>query len=245
MLNRLKAIVKAALAAKRGRPALSPQDGALVEAIRAAKLTYLTDRRLATIAAACRRVDAEGVPGVFVEAGCALGGSTILIASVKAESRPLLTYDVFGMIPAPGDRDPPEVHERYRTIKEGASPGIDGDRYYGYEANLYEVVRANLRKFGVDQERQRVALVKGLVQETLRLDEQVAFAHVDVDWYEPVKTCLERIVPRLAPGGVLVLDDYNDWGGCRQATDEYLTGRREAFDFDDDSGSLSITRRRR
>ena len=34
--------------------------------------------------------------------------------------------------------------------------------------------------------------------------EPVALAHLDCDWYASVLTCLENIVPRLAPGGVLV-----------------------------------------
>ncbi|MGH3995778.1 MAG: TylF/MycF/NovP-related O-methyltransferase, partial [Pseudonocardiaceae bacterium] len=52
--------------------------------------------------------------------------------------------------------------------------------------------------------------------------EPVALAHVDADWYESVKTCLERIVPRLVEGGAIVLDDYDSWSGAKTATDEYL-----------------------
>jgi len=80
------------------------------------------------------------------------------------------------------------------------------------------------------------------VQDTLRVDEPVAFAHVDVDWYEPVKTCLERIVPRLSRGGALVLDDYNDWSGCRKATDEYFSRPSPAYRMDNRHGVMTITR---
>jgi asparagine synthase (glutamine-hydrolysing) len=50
----------------------------------------------------------------------------------------------------------------------------------------------------------------------------IAFAHIDCDWYEPVRLCLERIYPILSIQGYLVLDDYYDYGGCKKAVDEFL-----------------------
>jgi predicted O-methyltransferase YrrM len=214
----------------------------LVSRIRACKLTYLSDRKFASLANTCSAIEQERLPGAFIEAGCALGGSAILIASLKNSERPFFIYDVFGMIPPPTKEDTQDVHDRYRTIVEGKSVGIDGDKYYGYQENLYDVVQANLRRFGIDPERQSVSLIKGLVQDTMHIDQPVAFAHVDVDWYEPVLTCLERIFPRLVEGGSIILDDYNDWGGCRKATDEYLRGVSGQFALDDTAGSMKITR---
>ena len=57
---------------------------------------------------------------------------------------------------------------------------------------------------------------------TLHPQTEIAFAHIDCDWYDPVKLCLARIVPRLSAGAYVVLDDYNDYGGCRRAVDEFL-----------------------
>jgi hypothetical protein len=216
----------------------------LLSRIRASKLTYLSDRKLASLANTCSAIEEAGLPGVFVEAGCALGGSAILIATLKNPERPFLVYDVFGMIPPPTKEDTQDVHDRYQTIVEGKSVGIDGDEYYGYQANLYDVVHSNLRRFGIDPEEQSVSLIKGLVQDTMDIDQPVAFAHVDVDWYEPVLTCLERIFPRLVEGGSIILDDYHDWGGCRKATDDYLRDITGQFVLDDAAGSMKITRLR-
>ena len=156
--------------------------------------------------------------------------------------RRLQVYDVFDIIPPPSENDTEEVHHRYRVIKSGQSEGIGGDRYYGYQNDLYNTVKANLEGFGIDLDRQNVALIKGLVQETLWVKEPIAFAHIDVDWYEPVKTCLERIFPLLSVGGVMVLDDYHSWGGCKRAVDEYLDDLDAKVSLDDTAGSLSITR---
>lgn len=214
----------------------------LLSRIRASKLTYLSDRKLASLANTCSTIEEAGLPGIFIEAGCALGGSAILIASLKDPRRPFFVYDVFGMIPPPTEEDTQDVHDRYRTIVEGKSVGIDGDEYYGYQANLYDVVHDNLRRFGIEPEEQSVSLIKGLVQDTMEIDAPVAFAHVDVDWYEPVLTCLERVFPKLVEGGSIILDDYHDWGGCRKATDEYLRGITGQFVLDDSAGSMKITR---
>jgi hypothetical protein len=66
----------------------------------------------------------------------------------------------------------------------------------------------------------------------------MALAHIDVDWYEPVHVSLERIEPRLSPGGALVIDDYEDWSGCRRAVDEYFSGdRMHSYSMDLSAGS--------
>lgn len=222
---------------------LSVEDRKLITRIREKKLTYLSNRRLASIAIACQRIESSRLSGIFLEAGCALGGSSILIASLKDEARPLFIYDVFEMIPPPTEKDTKDVHDRYRTIEEGKSKGIGGDKYYGYEENLFEIVQFNLKSFEIACDRQSVSLVKGLVQDTMNINQPVAFAHVDVDWYEPVMSCLERIFPNLVSGGCIILDDYHDWGGCRKATDEYLRTVVGQFSLDDSAGSMKITKK--
>lgn len=219
-------------------------DGDLIRAIRHRKLTYLSERKLASLAAICRDIEAKHLDGAFIEAGCALGGSAILIASLKSDERPLDVYDVFGLIPAPTAEDTADVHARYQTIVAGKSAGIGGDRYYGYEENLLDKVTGNFAAFGIDLAARKVRLIKGLLQETMRIDGAVAFAHIDVDWYEPVKTALERIFPRLVVGGSIVFDDYYDWGGCRKAVDEYLRTIVGQVEIDGSAGSLRVTRMR-
>jgi Macrocin-O-methyltransferase (TylF) len=212
----------------------------LIVRIRSQNLTYLSDQKLASLASTCLSVEDANLPGIFIEAGCALGGTAILLTSLKNSERPLLIYDVFGMIPPPTKEDTPDVHDRYRSIAAGTSQGIGGDQYYGYVENLYEVVQSNFKNFGINCEKQSVSLIKGLVQETMTIDQPVAFAHVDVDWYEPVMTCLTRIFPYLIVGGSIILDDYHDWGGCRKATDEFLQGVAGQFELDDSAGSMKI-----
>jgi hypothetical protein len=53
----------------------------------------------------------------------------------------------------------------------------------------------------------------------------VAFVHLDSDWYESTMTALQRIWPHVSVGGVVVIDDYDAWSGCRRAVDEYFADR--------------------
>lgn len=202
-----------------------------VREVRRRRLTYLGHDALSDLERAVRRLETAEVAGIIVEAGCALGGSTVVLGLAKAPERPLRAYDVFGLIPPPSEADGDDIQARYRTVVRGESRGIGGDTYYGYEDNLREKVAATLRSFGLDLDADRIELVQGLFQDTLRLEEPVALAHIDADWYESVRTCLERIEPRLSRGGVLVIDDYDHWSGCRKAVDEYFADKRDRYDF--------------
>jgi hypothetical protein len=110
-------------------------------------LSYLDRTALRTLAATVESIEAEGIPGLIVETGTARGGSAITMASAKSPDRPMKVFDVFGMIPPPGERDGADVHKRYATIAAGASKGIGGETYYGYRDDLLAevpIVRAPL-----------------------------------------------------------------------------------------------------
>jgi len=194
-------------------------------------LTYLGKRKIAAIERELGRIRKEKVPGDIVEFGLALGGSGILLArNARIDGRRFFGYDVFGMIPEPAsEKDDDKSRERYETIRSGAATGIGGATYYGYVDNLYDQVSDTFRRYDVPPDGQAVSLIKGLFDETWPLHpvETVAFAHVDCDWYDPVKFCLEAIEDRVPVGGVIVLDDYLDYGGCRTATDEFLARRTD------------------
>ena len=195
---------------------------ATAKQVRRERLTYLRPDRLRTLERCSDEVNARSVSGQFIECGVALGGSSVVLATRMGPGRELHAYDVFEMIPAPTAEDPPDVHERYATIKSGASAGIGGDLYYGYRDDLEVHVLRTLERYGLSVGK-RVSLHKGLFEDTLHPAGPVALAHIDCDWYEPVKVCLQRVGERLSPGGFIVLDDYADYGGARAATDRFLT----------------------
>ena len=214
-----------------------------IDEVRKRRLTYLSESRLLQLARLCCENEKARTPGLIIEAGCALGGSSAVICAAKNRDRKFLVYDVFGMIPAPSNKDGVDVHERFELIRSGKAKGIRDDLYYGYRSDLQEAVKNSLAAFGFPIELNKVSLVKGLLQDTLHVREAVSLAHIDVDWYEPVKTAIDRIEPNLVPGGSIVIDDYNDWSGCRRAVDDYMSTKPSScYALNSSAGSLVITK---
>jgi asparagine synthase (glutamine-hydrolysing) len=198
--------------------------------VRLRKLTYLTPEKLRSLMNVADSIVIGEIPGDFLEFGVALGGSGICLASRLETDRRYLGFDVFGMIPPPSEADGEKVGKRYEQISAGHSKGIEGDPYYGYVENLQDKVAGSFREMGFPVDGERVLLVKGLFEDTVKAhpDVKIALAHVDCDWYDSVKCCLEYIWPRLSEGGQVIMDDYNFWEGARRATDEFLVGRSDA-----------------
>ncbi len=207
-----------------GRPSLA-------HSVRKEGLTYLRPDKMKRIEQALRSV--AGVPGDFLEFGVALGGSAIVIAA-QAEGRHFHGFDVFEMIPPPtSDKDDVKSKERFEVIRSGQASGIAGETYYGYRPDLLGDVKAAFARHGLPVDGRSRFLHKGLFEATWPevAIERVAFAHLDCDWYDPVRFCLEAVADRLSPGGLLVIDDYHAYGGCRTAVDEFL-GERADFAFE-------------
>lgn len=76
-----------------------------------------------------------------------------------------------------------------------------------------------------------IKLVKGFFESTLPVYSGHTFSlvHLDCDTYDAYKECVSFFYPRLSPGGVILLDEYNDppWPGCNKAIDEFLRGKPE------------------
>lgn len=80
-------------------------------------------------------------------------------------------------------------------------------------------------------------LVKGFFEDTLPhgdLD-AISLLHVDADLYESTKVVLERCLPLMGPGSVVILDEYSEqdfWPGATKAIDEVLepTPHRPVWD---------------
>lgn len=200
----------------------------LIRRVRRNRLTFLDCNALLDLRKRAQRLDDDGIDGAILEMGTALGGSAIVLAGSKAAQRPLDVYDVFGMIPPPSQKDGADVLERYDLIKAGRAEGFGGDTYYGYEPDLRRKVSASFSALGYPPEENAVTFHEGLFEDTLHPSAPVALAHVDGDWYESVKVCLDRVWPALAPGGAMVIDDYDHWSGCRRAVDEFLARTPEA-----------------
>lgn len=190
------------------------------------RLTYLPVEKLRRLERAI--LETKDVPGDLVEFGVALGGSGIMLAHDSRIGRHFHGFDVFGMIPPPtSEKDDEKSRIRYRVINSGDSEGIGGDEYYGYRPDLLSDVKASFARHGLPVEGTMIQLHKGLFEETWDGASigSIALAHIDCDWYDPVAFCLRVCAEKLSDGGLIIIDDYNDYGGCRVAVNEFLSAR--------------------
>ena len=68
----------------------------------------------------------------------------------------------------------------------------------------------------------RVRIIGGSFADTLHAvtPGPVGILHVDADWYASTKLCLDRFLPDMMPGGLVIVDDYHHWPGCKLAVNE-------------------------
>lgn len=197
--------------------------------VRRNNLTYLSEQKIHNLEYCLQEIAKKSVPGLLLEAGIALGGSSIIIASLMEEEKTFHGYDVFEMIPPPTEEDDRKSKARYEIIKNGNSKGLGGETYYGYIDDLYTKVTNNFQQFGLKVDGKKISLHKGFFQDTMAFSpqEKIALAHIDCDWYQPVKFCLETVYNSLSPQGYIILDDYYDYGGCKKAVHEFLATRND------------------
>lgn len=189
----------------------------------------------------CRDSLRAGVPGDFVECGVWMGGSAGLMALAlrrfeKNTRRKLHLFDSFEGLPEPGKEDGEKAAEYWRTTE-----GSEHVMIHRCVASA-DLVRSFLHdRLGIPRE--QVVFHEGWFEDTLpRLDRDpgsIAVLRLDGDWYDSTRICLEHLYDRLSPGGVILLDDYFCWDGCRRATDEFraLKGITESIiRIDSDSG---------
>jgi O-methyltransferase len=204
---------------KRDPAGADPANRAIVE--RALPYTMTSVARLEATVEAARHCVRRGLPGAFAECGVWRGGSVLAMAltlqELDAEPRELWLYDTFEGMTAPTSEDGHAVEEWRR------SGGRPWPEVFGPEAFDEASVRELLLSTGYPEE--RLHIVRGAVEDTIpgRAPEALALLRLDTDWYASTRHELEHLYPRLAPGGVLIIDDYGHWEGARQAVDEYFS----------------------
>ncbi len=159
----------------------------------------------------CRKF---AVPGCIVECGVWRGGMIAGIADMLGDERAYILFDSFEGLP--------EAQE------------IDGAAAVAWQKNkeaplYYENCKADIdfAKRAMElSHAHEVDIVKGWFSDTLRhytFTSEIAVLRLDGDWYESTFDCLNSLYPKVAKGGVIILDDYYFWDGCSRAVHDYLS----------------------
>jgi hypothetical protein len=176
-------------------------------------LTATGPQRIVGLMDAVKYIVANRIEGAVVECGVWRGGSIMAAARTLIEAgddkRDLYLFDTFDGTKADSLLVPGQRKE-------------DMDNYWCYAG--MESVRKNMLSTGYPEA--RIHMIPGKVEDTLpqQAPERIALLRLDTDWYESTRHELIHLYPRLAPHGVLIIDDYGHWEGARRAVDEYFAG---------------------
>lgn len=162
------------------------------------------------------------VPGAIVECGVFKGASFARWAMFRSmfcvpEAKQLIGFDTFDQYA--------ETHYGARdTALRGAVVADAGQRCVSQEQLM-----GVLKDKGCGS---HVELVAGLVEDTIPayVDSHpelvISLLNLDLDFYSGTKVALRRLWPRVAVGGVMVLDDYGVFEGASRAVEELLPGAK-------------------
>lgn len=157
----------------------------------------------------------NGVPGAIVECGVFRGGSFCffldVVQTLVGPTREFWAYDTF-------EGFPEEVDE---VLQGGATFRRDD----WHTDNFLKFFERNVSRTGYPLD--KVHIVKGSVLDTIPAHgpSEIAFLHLDTDYYEATKHELEHLYDRVPKGAAVAIDDYGYFEGSRRAVDEFFAVR--------------------
>lgn len=170
----------------------------------------LAPARLADYLQALR--DRVELPGTILEVGCFEGGATIVACRMLRDmghERPYVCVDTFdGFVPDQFEVD----------VKHGTPARLET----GFSRNPLSLFERRMRHFDFPVE----AIQGDIVEiDAARLPDPISVCLMDVDLAVPIREGLAKVGPRMATGGVILVDDCDeatDWRGARVGYEEYM-----------------------
>jgi hypothetical protein len=181
--------------------------------------------RLATLWQQVRYLDRYHIPGSFVECGTYKGGSVGLMALAHRASSPsparrLHLFDSFEGLPEPNAEIDGQAAVAF-TNGRASGALVTTEKCVG---PLEENKRLLEQVIGYPSE--LLTYHVGWFQDTLPRDApglgEIALLRLDGDWYDSTRLPLLHLYDKVVKGGVIVIDDYGHFEGCRRAVDEFI-----------------------
>jgi O-methyltransferase len=185
--------------------------------------TMTSPERIFSLCDAIRYIHDNNIEGHIVECGVWKGGSMMAIADTLLKlgdnTRHLHLFDTFDGMTAPSENDVDVSGVTAESLLKNADKEQEDSIWC--KAGL-DTVKKSVESIGYPND--RIHYIQGLVEQTIpqHIPEKIALLRLDTDWYESTHHEMEHLFPRLAKGGILIIDDYGHWQGARKAVDEYI-----------------------
>lgn len=165
--------------------------------------------------------ECKGVPGDVCEFGVAQGETSALIANEIAlhHNKHLHLFDSFEGLPKPSEKD---------QLKDDIFSLGNIESYAGTMSSPEDMVRSRLDAISFPDS--RFVIHKGFIEQLINQDNnlpnQVSFAYVDFDFYEPIKVALNFLHQVTTIGAKIIVDDYDFFStGAKSAVDEFIEAK--------------------
>lgn len=187
------------------------------------KFTLTNPERIVSLIRAIKYIEKNKIEGDIVECGVWKGGSIMAslrtLKNLNSFDRDIYLYDTFE-----GMSEPTEIDESFKGESASAAYFTKNEFWNRIEClSPLQEVQNNVKSINYPIE--RIHFIKGKVEETIpnnMIPEKIAVLRLDTDWYESTLHELEYLFPRLVKGGIIIIDDYGHWQGCKKAVDEYI-----------------------
>jgi hypothetical protein len=184
--------------------------------------TMTSVERVVALCQSIAYLEDQRIPGAIVECGVWKGGSVMAAAlallALESTQRLLYLYDTFAGMTEPADID---VDWQGRPARALLRQGTVEAEQMRASCPLHEVKEALMQ---TRYPWEKLIFVPGRIEQTIpaQVPERIALLRLDTDWYESTYHELTHLYPRLADGGVLIVDDYGHWQGAQKAVDDYF-----------------------
>jgi len=187
------------------------------------KFTLTSPERIVSLIRAVKHIEKNKIDGDIVECGVWKGGSIMAILKVLKDlnsfDRNIYLYDTFE-----GMSEPTEMDESFKG-ESATTAYLTKNEFWNRIECLSPLQEVQNNVKTINYPTAKIHFIKGKVEETIpniKIPDKIAVLRLDTDWYESTLHELEYLFPKLVKGGIIIIDDYGHWQGCKKAVDEYI-----------------------